>query len=64
MFESRDNIVGIFLDLVMPKMDGFGVLDYLNRNNYLSKIPVAIISGDYSKETRDRVYGYHIADML
>ena len=48
MFESRDNIVGIFLDLVMPKMDGFGVLDYLNRNNYLSKIPVAIISGDYS----------------
>ena len=64
MFESRDNIVGIFLDLVMPVMDGFGVLDYLNRNNYLSKIPVAIISGDYSKETRDRVYGYHIADML
>ena len=64
MFESRDNIVGIFLDLVMPKMDGFGVLDYLNRNNYLSKIPVAIIRGDYSKETRDRVYGYHIADML
>ena len=64
MFESRDNIVGIFLDLVIPKMDGVGVLDYLNRNNYLSKIPVAIISGDYSKETRDRVYGYHIADML
>lgn len=64
MFESRDNIVGIFLDLVMPKMDGFGVLDYLNRNNYLTKIPVAIISGDYSKETRDKVYGYHIADML
>lgn len=64
MFETRDNIVGIFLDLVMPGTDGFGVLDYLNKNNYLNKIPVAIISGDYSKETRNRVYNYHIADML
>ena len=64
IFEKRDNIVGIFLDLVMPVMDGFAVLDYLNKNNYLNKIPVAIISGDYSKETRDKVYSYHIADML
>ncbi len=64
MFETRDNIVGIFLDLIMPVMDGFAVLDYLNKNSYLNKIPVAIISGDYSKETRNKVYSYHIADML
>lgn len=64
IFETRDNIVAIFLDLLMPIMDGFAVLDYLNNNNYLNKIPVAIISGDYSKETREKVYNYHIADML
>lgn len=62
--ESADNILGIFLDLTMPVMDGFAVLDYLSRNNYLSKIPVIIISGDYEKETKARVYNYNIADML
>lgn len=61
---SSDHIVGIFLDLTMPVMDGFSVLDYLSKRNYLSKIPVIIISGDYEKETKSRVYNYNIADML
>lgn len=62
--ESTDNVLGIFLDLTMPVMDGFAVLEYLSRKNYLSKIPVIIISGDYEKETKARVYNYNIADML
>lgn len=62
--ESNDNVLGIFLDLTMPVMDGFAVLEYLSRNNYLSVIPVIIISGDYEKETKARVYNYNIADML
>ena len=64
---SKDNstsISCIFLDLLMPVLDGFGVLDYLNDNNYLNKIPVIIISGNYDKDTRKRVYSYQIADML
>ena len=62
--ESSDKVLGIFLDLTMPVMDGFAVLDYLSKNNYLSRIPVIIISGDYEKETKSRVYNYAIADML
>ena len=62
--EASDNILGIFLDLTMPVLDGFAVLDYLSKNNYLSRIPVIIISGDYEKETKQRVYNYTIADML
>ncbi|MBQ2872550.1 MAG: response regulator [Bacilli bacterium] len=58
------NISCIFLDLIMPDLDGFSVLDYLNDNNYLSKMPVIIISGNYDKETRNRAYSYKIADML
>lgn len=61
---SNDNVLGIFLDLTMPVMDGFSVLEYLSKNNYLSKVPVIIISGDYEKETKNRVYSYNIADML
>lgn len=62
--QGFDNIEGIFLDLMMPVLDGFAVLDYLKSNNILSKIPVVIISGIEDKETRKRVYQYNIADML
>jgi len=60
----KNNISCIFLDLIMPVLDGFSVLDYLNDNNYLSKLPVIIISGNYDKDTRNRAYSYRIADML
>ncbi len=60
----KNNISCIFLDLVMPVLDGFSVLDYLNDHNYLSKLPVIIISGNYDKATRNKAYSYKIADML
>ncbi len=58
------NVSCIFLDLIMPVMDGFGVLEYLNDNNYFNKLPVIIISGNYDKDTRNKAYSYQIADML
>lgn len=61
---NETNISCIFLDLIMPILDGFSVLDYLNDHNYLNKMPVIIISGNYDKETRKRAYSYAIADML
>ena len=62
--EKAVGISGIFLDLLMPVMDGFAVLSYLKENNILSKLPVIIISGAEDKETRQRVYEYNIADLL
>jgi putative two-component system response regulator len=61
---TKENIVGILLDLVMPSYDGFYVLDFMKNNNLFTKVPVAIISGDETKETRRRVYQYDIVDML
>ncbi len=52
----------ILLDLMMPGIDGFGVLDYL-KNNGIS-IPVVIISGDTTKETIDRAFTYNVVDMI
>lgn len=64
MNKVTSNIVGILLDLLMPVMDGFKVLDFLKDNNLMSRIPVAIISGDETRETRKKVYEYDIVDML
>lgn len=62
--QNEINLSCIFLDLIMPELDGFSVLDFLSDNNYLTKLPVIIISGNYDKETRSKAYSYGIADML
>lgn len=62
--KDNENIVAILLDLNMPKVDGFAVLDYMTENGLLLKIPVSIISGDSSKETIDKAFTYQIVDML
>ena len=52
----------ILLDLMMPGIDGFGVLDYIKSNGIA--IPVIIISGDTTKETIDKAFGYNVVDMI
>ncbi len=63
---NKDNglIVTVLLDLNMPKVDGFAVLEFMRQNGVLGEIPVSIISGDSSKETIDRAFTYDIVDML
>ena len=62
--KDNDMIEAILLDLNMPKVDGFRVLDFMKNNNLLKKMPVSIITGDSSKETIDRAFQYEIVDML
>jgi len=62
--KDNDFIEAILLDLNMPKVDGFAVLDYMKENDLLKKMPVSIISGDSSKETIDKAFTYQIVDML
>ena len=61
---DNDFIETILLDLNMPKVDGFAVLEFMRQNNLMKKMPVSIISGDSSKETIDRAFTYGIVDML
>lgn len=42
MRESKPDLV--LLDIVMPKMDGFAVMEKMGENDDLKKIPVIIIS--------------------
>lgn len=52
----------ILLDLMMPNVDGFGVLDYLAKEN--SNIPVVVISGDNTGPTIARAFRYNVMDMI
>ena len=61
---SPDNLIGMLLDLNMPNVDGFAVLDYFKNNNLFAKIPVSIITGDDSKDTVQKAFNYPIVDVL
>lgn len=60
--DNIDNLSLILLDLMMPNIDGFGVLEYINGRNI--KTPIIIISGDNTKETVNKAFTYSVADMI
>lgn len=60
----HEKIVCMFLDLKMPNVDGFEVLNYFKTNNLFDRIPVSIITGISDKETLDRAFTYPIVDVL
>lgn len=62
--KENENIVAILLDLNMPRVNGFKVLEYMQEQDLFEKMPVSIISGDSSKETIDKSFEYPIVDML
>ena len=62
---DKDNgLVGMFLDLHMPHVNGFEVLDYLKEHDMFDKLPVSIISGNCDQDAIDKAFKYPIIDML
>jgi CheY-like chemotaxis protein/HPt (histidine-containing phosphotransfer) domain-containing protein len=61
---TDNNIKCILLDLNMPGVNGFAVLDYLKENALFTKYPVSIITGADDKETITEAFTYPIIDML
>ena len=61
---ENNEISAILLDLVMPVMDGFEVLEELNARKMIEKIPVLIISGENSTQNEQRCFDLGIADFI
>lgn len=58
------NIVGMLLDLNMPNINGYEVLEYFDKHNLFARIPVSIVTGDDYRETVEKVFAYPIVDIL
>ena len=54
-FSERPHPDLILLDLNMPRMNGFEVLEELNRDNKLKEIPVAVLSISQSEHDKSKV---------
>ena len=60
----RKNIKTCLLDLNMPNVNGFEVMDHFREKGFFVRTPVAIISGAEDTETLDKAKGYPIVDIL
>lgn len=54
----------ILLDLIMPRTDGFAVLEFMSRNRYIDEIPVITITGDESGESMLKAYEMGVSDYI
>ena len=57
-------LVGVLLDLNMPNVNGFQVLEFFKENNLFERIPVSIITGVGADELVQKAYEYPIVDVL
>ena len=64
MVQTNGRIVGMLLDLNMPNVNGFQVLEYFKANNLFEKIPVSIITGLGNDDFINKAREYPIIDVL
>lgn len=62
--EMQGELAVILLDLMMPEVDGFAVLEVMQKTGWIEKIPVLIISGETSLKAEKRCFEYGISDFI
>ena len=62
--EKRKNVKAVLLDLNMPNVNGFQVLEFFRENDLFRSIPISIITGVDDKESIDKAFKYPIVDIL
>ncbi len=54
----------LLLDIVMPEMDGFQVLETMNHKHWIEEIPVIMISAEQPSVYAERAYDLGAADFI
>ena len=62
--KDSSGITIILLDLVMPILNGFEFLEIINRSGLIKKIPVILITGDYTMEAEKRGFNLGVSDVI
>lgn len=57
-------LAALLLDIVMPEMDGFGVLKYLSEKQLIQQIPVFLITAETSSEIAMQGYEGGVVDVI
>lgn len=62
--EYRDDLAIVLLDVVMPVMDGYGVLEVMRGRGYLAHIPVIIITSLDSHKDEAKLFDLGASDLI
>ncbi len=62
--EHKDEIALVLLDIVMPVMDGFEVLEAMNKRGWINSIPVIITTSGISEMYIDHAYKLGAIDYI
>ena len=60
----KGEIAAVLLDLLMPVMDGYKVLEELSRQKYMERVPVLVISGENSVDSEKKCLEFGVADFI
>lgn len=64
MLDEYPEIVAVLLDLIMPELDGLGVLRQMNKNGKIEKIPVFLITAENSRDMLLEGYRLGAVDII
>ena len=64
MEERHEELALVLLDIVMPRMDGFGVLETMNRRDWIEDVPVIMISAESGSASVARAYDMGVTDFI
>ena len=64
MLQQDMNIDLLLLDINMPKIDGFGVLERLNQFRWIEELPVIMISATEDRAVIEHCYSLGITDYI
>lgn len=64
MEQEADSISAVFLDIIMPELDGFGVLQELQNKDLIRQIPIFLITTETYDYIIDRAYSYGVVDII
>ena len=60
----KDEIAALLLDLRMPEMDGFAVIEELRKKDLMEHMPVLIISGEHAVEIENQCFELGASDFI
>ncbi len=64
ILNGRHDFSVVLLDIVMPKMDGFELLEIMNQKDWINDIPVIMISSEKDEATIERAYDLGVIDFI
>lgn len=62
--QYTDEITVVLLDLIMPVLDGYGVLEELKQRTLLSRFPILVVSSDNYLENEVKCFEYGVSDFI